>query len=104
MSKNPGFNCTILLEYIRYFCVQEIAFRGDGEISDSLNKGDFSELMAVNFRSILISGILGRRLKVDAACVDYLSEAIYNELVSLMASEVLKRIGDEVKVVYFIHY
>ena len=30
----------ILLEYIRYFCVQEIPFRGDDETSDSLNRAN----------------------------------------------------------------
>ena len=36
--------------------------------------------------------------------VDYLGKTIYNELISLTASEVRRRIGDEVKSSLLIHY
>ena len=96
----------ILLEYIRYFCVQEIPFRGDEETSNSLNRGNFSELLEVNFSELMKGNFKVNKYFRDASekikgqysmHVDYLSKTIYSELISLMASEVRRRIGDEVR-------
>jgi len=83
---------------LRMLAIQGSAFRGHIETKDSLNKGNFLELMNViaNFNDIVKKKITGPKN------ARYLHHSIQNEIIHIMASMILKKISSEVKeCVYF---
>ena len=89
---------TKLIKYIRWFYLQEVAFRGVDEHDDtSENRGNFCELMDVEFE--LHSEFEEQRQGIVSQYsihTDYLSKTIYNEFITIMETEVKKLIFQEV--------
>ena len=85
---------TKVIKYIRWFCLQEIAFRGVEEHDYESNKrGNFRELMELEFE--LHSEFEEQRQAIMSQYsihADYLSKTIYNEFVTVMATEVKNEI------------
>lgn len=94
---------TKVIKYIRWFCLQEIAFRGVEEHDYESNKrGNFRELMELEFE--LHSEFEEQRQAIMSQYsihADYLSKTIYNEFVTIMATEVKKEIFQEVAATKF---
>jgi hypothetical protein len=87
-----------VIKYIRWFCLQEVAFcRKDEHDTDSDNRGNFRELMELEFE--LHPEFQAQResaMKQYSVHCDYLSKTIFNEFISIMASEVKSAIFEEV--------
>ena len=87
-----------VIKYIRWFCLQEVAFRRkDEHDTDSDNRGNFQELMELEFE--LHPEFQAQResvMKQYSVHSDYLGKTIFNEFISIMASEVKSAIFEEV--------
>ena len=90
---------TNLVQYIRFFCLQELPFRSNTDHdAESANKGNFRELLELAFelhpefhsqRQNIRHQVYGNR--------DYLSKTVFNEFIQIMANEVRLMIKNEVK-------
>ena len=102
VDQNRGYFAKVV-KYIRWFCLQEIAFRGVEEHDDkSDKKGNFRELMDLEFE--LHSGFEEQRQAIMSQYsihTDYLSKTIYNEFITIMATEVKRSIFKEVAATKF---
>lgn len=89
---------TKIIKYIRWFCLQEVAFRGVEEHDDESDKrGNFRELMELEFE--LHSEFDAQRQAIKSQYsihTDYLSKTIYNEFITIMSSQVKEAIFQEV--------
>ena len=92
---------TKVIKYIRWFCLQEVAFRRKYEHDgDSDNRGNFRELMELELHPEFQTQ-REAIMKQYSVHNDYLSKTIFNDFIFIMASEVKSAIFEEVVQVKF---
>ena len=85
-----------LLEYHRYFCSEEMAYRGHDETDESLNQGKWKEFINVMLRTNPTFEQLHRRVIQTYKAYDYTSKRSSLELIRGMASEVRHLIEEQI--------
>lgn len=85
-----------LLEYHRYFCSEEMAYRGHDETDESLNAGKWKEFINVMLRTNPTFKQLHRRVIQTYKAYDYTSKRSSLELIRAMASEVRHLIEEQI--------
>ncbi|KAI6648255.1 hypothetical protein LOD99_12064 [Oopsacas minuta] len=87
-----------LVSYIRWFYLQEVAFRGEEEHDvGSAYRGNFRELLEIEFE--LHPEFLAQKKSIMeqySIYTDYLSKTVYEEFISIMAREIRKIIAREI--------
>ena len=83
-----------LLEIIKFLAKQNLAFRGHDESKDSLNRGNFLELV---HHQAKFDKLLRNHLETAGANCTYLSPYIQNELILSLANNIVYKICQEVK-------
>ena len=83
-----------VIEALRYTCCENIAQRGHRENSDSLNRGNFIELLSMlgNFDEII-----QKKLESCPSNAKYIHHDIQNEIINIMAGMITSEISEEVK-------
>ena len=83
-----------VIEALRYTCCQNIAQRGHRENSDSLNRGNFIELLSMlnNFDEII-----QKKLESCPSNAKYIHHDIQSEIINIMAGMITSEISEEVK-------
>ena len=85
-----------LLEYHRYFCSEEMAYRGHDETDESLNAGKWKEFIKAMLRTNPTFNQLHSRLTQTYKVYDYTSKGSSLELIRAMASEVRHLIEEQI--------
>ena len=90
-----------LLDIIKLLAKQNLAVRGHNESADSLNRGNFLELV---HHQAKYDPILQQHLQKSGKNATYLSPDIQNQLICAMADKVLENILMEVKEAFILRY
>ena len=85
-----------LLEYHRYFCSEEMAYRGHDETDESLNAGKWKEFISTMLRTNPTFTQLHRKVTQTYKAYDYTSKRSSLELIRAMASEVRHVIEEQI--------
>lgn len=83
-----------IITFIKYLACQGLAFRGHDETNISKNRGNFLELVRCFEK---IDPEFAAKLNKMPENTNYLSRAIQNEIISIIATEIKKQIVAEVK-------
>ena len=86
-----------LLQYHRYFCVEEMAYRGHDETDESLNAGKWKEFIKAMLSTNPTFKKLHDTMKKQYKSYDYTSKRSSIELVEAMATEVRHQIKDQIE-------
>ena len=97
MVENNREYMKMLLEHHRYFCSEEMAYRGHDETDKSLNAGKWKEFIKVMLRTNPKFQQLHSRLTQTYKIHDYTSKGSSIELKKAMASEVLHMIEKQIE-------
>ena len=84
------------LEYHRYFCSKEMAYRGHDETDESLNPGKSKEFINVMLRTNPTFEQLHKRVIQTYKAYDYASKRSLLELIRALASEVRHLIEEQI--------
>lgn len=84
---------SVIIEALRFLSVQGLALRGNDESEESLNRGNFIELINLLAKN---DPIVKNRIESGPRNSKYLHSSIQNELIFLMAKMVLRKITQEV--------
>jgi len=87
-----------IIDIIRFLARQNISFRGHDESESSLNRGNFLELVHFTAK---YNPSLNRWLENHPRNVSWLSPEIQNDLIHLLAVEVVQTIARECQMRYF---
>ena len=75
----------MLLEFHRYFCLQELSYRGHDETQESMNPGNWKEFkMQLSTNSTFATS---KKLKTQYSLYDYTSKSICMEFIKALADE-----------------
>jgi hypothetical protein len=85
-----------LLEYHRYFCSEDMAYRGHDETDESLNAGKWKEFIKAMLLTNPTFNQLHSRLTQTYKVYDYTSKGSSLELIRAMASEVRHLIEEQI--------
>ena len=77
----------MLLEFHRYFCLQELPYRGHHETQESLNPGNWKEFIKIPLSTNSIFATLSKKLKTQYSLYDYTSKSICMEFIKALADE-----------------
>ena len=89
----------ILVPFIRYFVVEELAYRSRDEHDDSANnQGNYMEFIKLALETNPTFDKLRGNIKKQCSInQDYTSKTIFNDFVEIMASQVRDKIGEDIK-------
>ena len=98
----------MLISYIRYFCVQGLAYRHEDEHDDeALNRGNWVEFIQVTLETNKDFAHLQSLVKKSYSNhVDYTGKNVFNEFVQIMSANVREQIGKEMQQsgIYFLMF
>ena len=87
----------ITIQYYRYFCMQEMAYRGHDETDESPNPGQWKQFIETMLVTNSTLKQQQDRLKQQYETCDCTSKCSIIELVKAMAREVRKQIKDQIE-------
>ena len=89
----------ILVPVIRYFVIQELAYRSrDEHDKSSNNQGNYMELINITLQTNPTFAKLRDNIKKQCSVnQDYTSKTVFNEFIGIMANQVRERIGQSLK-------
>ena len=86
-----------IFEYVKYFAIQEIPFRGHDESIESPNRGNFTKFIQLMLRTNSEFYRLHEQcIKQFSSSIDYTSKTIYEEMIQTIASSIRNEIKKEV--------
>ena len=77
----------MLLEFHRYFCLQELSYRGHDETQESMNPGNWKEFNKMQLSTNSTFANLSKKLKTQYLLYDYTSKSICMEFIKALADE-----------------